>query len=346
MSKYIINPVISFLITLAFSYIINKISRRFYLLDNPVARSNHTDPTPRTGGVAILLTLLLAYIFGFFENQKFNQIMIISFLAFFIGALDDISNVSPYFRLVCQFIVSFLLIKIIYLDYSVFREDNFINAYYFSCLIILLISIVWWINVVNFMDGIDGLAASQSIFILISVFFLDYFTYHGLATEDRIIQYDILIVIGSIAGFLYLNWSPASLFMGDSGSYGIATITAGVGLYEYSTHGIGFDTIFILAAVFIVDASFTLIKRIYNGSNILSSHNEHCYQIAVRNLPFHRTFSHRTVSTIVLIINLIWLFPLSVLDIFIPGQRICMLAISYIPLIMLYWYISFKFDDK
>ena len=246
----------------------------------------------------------------------------------------------------------------------------------------------WWINLYNFMDGIDGIAASQALFMLLGAVLLRSLGFvsalgtvpdtaplhcspHGPAGQlfaaDGLLaclhlenlmtdpfSAASLIVAAAVAGFLMWNWAPARIFMGDAGSLFLgnvililATIEAMVWLGElqqqlsrpvnpdgvaHVIHGVPPASWFILGALFITDATVTLMRRILSGQRPGDPHRSHLYQRLAR-----RFGSHARVTLVYCLINVFWLLPLAALARLLPGAGMSMVLLAYVPLILLAW---------
>jgi Fuc2NAc and GlcNAc transferase len=184
----------------------------------------------------------------------------------------------------------------------------------------VVIFIVWFTNAFNFMDGIDGIAASEAICISGGAVALHY-AGGGPA----------VVLLGVIAlaalGFLVWNWAPARIFMGDVGSAFLGFILIAVAIYSSHTGNVPFWSWLILAGVFIVDATITLVVRMWNRENWLSAHRSHAYQRASR-----RYQSHARVTTAVVAVNILWLLPIAFLATAAPEHGWWLTAIAWLPL--------------
>ena len=208
---------------------------------------------------------------------------------------DDIKNIKPLPRLFFHF-VAIVIYVFLYLYPQI--EKILIyhrNILFFFC-ILLIFGIIWFINAFNFMDGINGITSVQVISICLSLLALGYF----LSKELNTLAFSVLIIISV---FCYFNWTPASLFLGDSGSIPLGFIMI-VLLIENSLKGIWVSS-FILPLYYLMDTSITLIKRIYKRQKFWEAHKEHFYQQAIKN-----GFSHTSISLKLFLIN-IGLFFLS-----------------------------------
>ena len=230
-------------------------------------RSSHTVPTPHGGGIALSLTwfigLVYLYFAGEIESNLFYALLfgaIISIISFF----DDIYELSPKTRLVAQAVVAigglYFLGGFETLTFGVFDIQNPILTNVFA-----FFMIIWFINLYNFLDGINGYAGSEAVFLALAGFML----FGGN---------HFLILAVSVLGFLYWNWNKAKIFMGDVGStllgYNIAIFT----IYYGNQESTNFWIWIILFSVYWFDATLTLIRRKLNKEKLTQAHKKHAYQ--------------------------------------------------------------------
>jgi len=190
--------------------------------------------------------------------------------------------------------------------------------------------IVWWINLFNFMDGIDGLAGMQAIFMLLAGAMLLVLLRPEVAADPLIIW--MLCIAGGTAGLMLLNWQPAKIFMGDVGSVYLAFMLLSFGLLSIRNSmlgvSMGLSMWAILGATFATDATITLITRMLTCEKWYQAHRSHLYQRFSRKLG-----SHRAVTLIYLIVNLFWLLPLAFLCTHNPQWSVALAVVAYLPLI-------------
>ena len=230
-------------------------------------RSSHTVPTPHGGGIALSLTWFIGLIYLNYTNQidinLFYALLagsIISAVSFF----DDLYDLRPKIRLTAQAIVAIGGLYFIggfhSLEFAFFSIENQLFTNIFAFLLI-----VWFINLYNFIDGINGYAGSEAVFLSIAGGFL----FGGG---------HFIVLIVTTLGFLYWNYKNAKIFMGDVGStllgYNIAIFT----LYYANIDSNNFWVWIILFGVFWFDATLTLIRRKLNKEQLLKAHKKHAYQ--------------------------------------------------------------------
>ena len=164
--------------------------------------------------------------------------------------------------------------------------------------VITFLTVVWFTNLYNFMDGIDGLAGTQAVTVAVSTVLIAALNYQF----DQIWLYTSLAI--TVVGFLYWNWPRARIFMGDVGSGFLGYIFAILMLQSSQQHPHSFWVFTILFSIFLVDATLTLLRRIIVGEPFYQPHRTHCYQILAQYWQ-----SHQKVTVLVLMINILWLLP-------------------------------------
>jgi Fuc2NAc and GlcNAc transferase len=184
--------------------------------------------------------------------------------------------------------------------------------------------LVWLLNLFNFMDGTDGIAASEAIFVCIAGAILNF---HVLS--DINFSAAAIILASSTFGFLLYNWSPAKIFMGDVGSGYLGMVIGGLSLMAAKQQHELLWVWIILLAVFVSDATVTLIRRLLRKQKPHVAHRSHAYQhLAIR---FN---SHATVSLLVLVINVVWLLPIAF---FVANKQLAGttgVVVAYVPLLV------------
>lgn len=297
------------------------------LMDIPNARSSHSLPTPRGGGVAIVFTFLLSACLGWQQGALAGDLVwgLLSGggLVALVGFLDDHGHIAARWRLLAHFTAAAMALY--WLQGMPALEMGFAQVNAFWVLNALgLLYLVWLLNLYNFMDGIDGLAALQALTTCLSACVL-----YGVAGHLELMAAPALLAM-AVSGFLVWNFPPARIFMGDAGSGFLGLILGVMAIQAASTLADYFWVWCILLGVFIVDATFTLLRRCLNGSKVYEAHRTHAYQYAAR-----RAGSHLAVTTIVALINLLWLLPIAVAVLFWGLNGIAGVVVSYTPLVLL-----------
>ncbi|MBI96688.1 glycosyl transferase [bacterium] len=234
-----------------------------YLMREPINRDSHIIPTPRGGGI---IFVLIVFIFSLITySQTFSTrslIILISTPIAFVGLIDDFINLNISMRFLSQGLTGLALIIASPL-YSNYLVENYQPTYlFFSYLVFLVLSVIAIINFVNFMDGIDGLVTG----VMIVIFFT-------MASQG---YYELFPLVGSLMGFLFLNWSPAKVFMGDTGSTFLGALFFG-SVLQFEDWRISLEFIIIATPLF-ADAAICVLRRFVNGQLIFSPHKLHLYQ--------------------------------------------------------------------
>ena len=275
------------------------ILRRRGMLDYPNERSSHFDPTPRGGGIAVTISILLAWIalhkVGLVASSFVSIALGTSLLAL-VSWIDDLRGLSPGMRLVAQ--GAAVTIGILVLP----STRSALEAWLGSTLFFVAAGLVWvwWINLFNFMDGIDGLAVSEAAAICSGLLL---FALVGDGTDPGAALLAAGI-IGAAIGFLVWNWSPARIFLGDVGSVPLGYLS-GFLLLDLASRG-RWKIALILPLYFLADATITLLRRLLAGERVWEPHRQHFYQQAVRNGLPHSAVVKRVIAANLLLIGCGW----------------------------------------
>ena len=318
-----------FLAALLLTGAIRRIALQWGALDVPVARSLHDAPVPVGGGLAIALLFLL-YALACWRHGLLADADLIALagggaIVAGVGLFDDLRKLPLSLRLFLQFAaaawVLFWLATPQPVDFLFFVIANslLLNA-------LAVLSLVWLINLYNFMDGIDGLAATELVFISISGFLL------GVMFDDMALGLLSGGLCAAGLGFLAWNWPPARIFLGDVGSGFIGFSLGVLALLSLGEGGATVWTWLLLLGVFATDAMVTLLRRIWRGDKWHEGHCCHAYQHAAR-----RFGSHGRVTVAILAINVCWLGPLACLSVFQPQWGMPLTLLGLAPLVWLAW---------
>jgi UDP-N-acetylmuramyl pentapeptide phosphotransferase/UDP-N-acetylglucosamine-1-phosphate transferase len=253
----------------------------------PNERSLHDIPTPRGGGIAIVFSWYIGISFLFFEGiierNLYLALLSGAFLAI-VSLIDDIRGLKPIIRLVVQFISAMLAFYALGgLRPLVMPEISF--NYNFIVYPVAIIGMVWFINLFNFMDGVDGFASTEAI-IICSVL---------LMVSGNLIN---LLLISCVFGFLIWNWPKAKIFMGDVGSTQLGFVLVVLGIYFHNIFKFSILNWIMLSSPFWFDATLTLYRRWRNGEKLSEAHRKHVYQRIVQS-----GFSHLKVNMWLIAIN-------------------------------------------
>ena len=321
----------SFALVVVLSAGVIRYGPRFGLLDTPVARSAHVAPKPLGGGAALAAPYFLCVIW-FVASAAISESALAYLGCLFIvvlGFSDDRWQLSSKVRLPVQFIVSLAAVRAIGVDSVDFGFFSLSEPLTLSLLAVL--SLVWLCNLTNFMDGIDGIAASQLLVTSLScvVLLVGLDAAAGESGEHDVVLTLSVVLAASAAGFLLWNWSPASLFMGDAGSGFIGFALGLLALESLVTQRMAVWSWVLLLGVFIADTAVTLLVRIIRGERWYEGHSQHAYQILSRRLN-----SHPRVVGGVILINICWLLPLAWVAGILPHYGVLFATIGLAPLLL------------
>ena len=267
--------------------IAKKIFFRLGFVDNPNYRSSHKKPVALGAGIIIIPFIVF---YSLFNNYVWNlNVLYCLSILFLISVWDDIKNIKPLSRLFFHFIAIAIYV-FLYLNPQIQQIFGYDKVVKYVFTLFLILGITWFINAFNFMDGINGITSVEVISICLSLIFINFF----LDKEINILVFSILIIVSI---FCYFNWSPASIFLGDSGSIPLGFITIFL-LIELALEGMWVAAL-ILPLYYLMDTGITLLKRVYQKKKFWNPHKEHFYQQAIQN-----GFSHSYVSLKLILINL------------------------------------------
>ncbi len=253
-----------------------KNAEKFNLLDVPNDRSHHDDITPRGGGIGFVFAFFIGIFV--FHNDIFieNWYLFLSiFLVFCAGILDDRFEVSAKLK----FIVIFVAVCVLWHDgVSIDTLGSWfghkINLVWWLALPFTIFAVAGFTNALNLIDGLDGLSTSISIIILL------FFAFIGYKHSSMLM---IVLAISSVSvliGFLVLNWHPAKIFMGDSGSLTLGFIISVLAILSIRyIHPI---IVLYLAAIPLLDTLVVMVRRIRKGKSPFSPDKTHIHHILVR----------------------------------------------------------------
>jgi Fuc2NAc and GlcNAc transferase len=319
------------ILAFVFAWIGTGFARRYALrnaiMDIPNVRSSHATPTPRGGGLAIVLAFMSALVFLVCVGKL--QLGIASVLAAgggviaLTGYLDDHKALPASIRM-CVHISAAALAVIVVGGISQSTLNHIgLHGFWLGSLL-GLITLAWFTNLFNFMDGIDGIAGSEAVFVAGAGALLNW-RYGG----DGGLTVAMLVLAAASLGFLVWNWPPARIFMGDVGSGFLGFTLAVLGLAASRRSAVPLEVWAILSGVFFVDATVTLITRMIRGDRWLEAHRLHAYQALAS-----RWRAHLPVTILVIAINVLWLFPWAWVAANYPTRAMLCVAAALTPLVI------------
>jgi len=320
-AKFAAVVIVGFTLTL----FIRKSALKTNRLDVPNERSSHTSPTPRGAGLAVVVAFLLGLIALLVDNtisdEVFLTIAIPGLVVAIIGWLDDRGHLtSAKWRLVGHFACASLAVWLV----GGLPELPLANSTIDFGLvgdIAAVIYLVWMLNLFNFMDGIDLITGVQTVTTSVGVAMLLL-----ISTESDLWKI-FAVLAASVLGFLFFNLPPAKIFLGDVGSGFIGFTTAVISLVVAKDEPLVAWAMVILLAVFVTDATVTLLRRLLSREHVYVAHRTHAYQHLSKKLN-----SHLPVSLGVGAINLFILFPIAWLVVESEIIPIFGLLVTYVPL--------------
>jgi len=302
------------------------------LIDIPNARSSHSVPTPRGGGVAIVVSFLLALPLmpgmGLVTWPLVWALLGAGAGIAVLGFLDDHGHIAARWRLLGHFAAAI---------WALFWIGGLPPLMLFGLSLDLgwighalaAVYLVWLLNLYNFMDGIDGIASVEAICVCLGGALL--YALLGFAGSAQPTGWVMPVLLAAaVAGFLFWNFPPARIFMGDAGSGFLGIVLGVLSLQAAWVAPQLLWSWLILLGVFVVDATFTLLRRLLRGDKVYEAHRSHAYQFASRQFG-----KHLPVTLAVAGLNLFWLLPIAlgvgvgVMD------GLLGLLLAYVPLVFL-----------
>ncbi|GAB4163839.1 MAG: glycosyltransferase family 4 protein [Rickettsiaceae bacterium] len=287
--------VVSLILSLCLTKILLRVLTSYGVVDVPSNRRTHVKTTPRGGGlgfVIIFITLLPAFVYYRFGTIEYVNTVLQIFLPLaLVSFWDDISHVNIPIRLIIHVLCSVLAIMWLIHPKTILHSEMPI----YLDLVIGAIALLTFLNVYNFLDGIDGITVSETIHLSLTLLILCFLGYDSIPNVDMIIVIDV-IILGWAVGFLFFNWQPAKIFLGDIGSISIGFLL-GVCLLTVATVGPRFFTACVIAALYyIADGGLTILIRIVKGEKIWEPHLQHFFQKSVKKGRSHKRVVKRIIK--------------------------------------------------
>lgn len=291
-----------FFLSLLITWMVRALAASLGTIDQPNERSSHSKPTPRGGGLAIVLASTVGTVmllrWGLLDRPLALVLLGGGLPIALIGFMDDRGSLPVAVRFFAHLAVAvwsmYLLGGLPALEIGSRVVDLGIWGD-----VLGVLAIIWTLNLFNFMDGIDGLAASEAIFVCWGGAVVTL----ALGTGPAIPSVAVLIG-AACGGFLPWNWPPARIFMGDVGSGFLGFAIAVLALAAARESPLALVVWLILGGVFFADATITLLRRISRGESAYQAHRTHAYQRLAR-----RWGSHKSVTLSVVAANIMLLLP-------------------------------------
>ena len=275
--------------------LVKRIAKHIGAIDIPNERKVHKNPIPRLGGLGIYAGFLLGYMLFGHPSLQMNSILIGSFIIIITGLCDDISPIKPLPKLLGQIAAACILVfygNILLNNITVFGQDIDFGIFAYPITIMFVVACT---NVINLIDGLDGLSGGISSIFYLSTIIICFFQQRFTGLEFTL----ALIMLGSTLGFLFHNFNPARIFAGDSGAMFMGYIISVISLLGFKTTVMTsiFAPLAILA-VPILDTLFAIIRRLINHKHIYDADAEHLHHQLLK-----MNFSHKTTVIIIYIIT-------------------------------------------
>ncbi|VEB96325.1 Undecaprenyl-phosphate alpha-N-acetylglucosaminyl 1-phosphate transferase [Cedecea lapagei] len=338
----LIIAIVIFILSFVLTWCLRIYALKNNVIDVPNQRSSHSIPTPRGGGVAIVISMVAGLLalstFHFIALPTMLSLIAAGGITAIVGFLDDHGHIAARWRLLMHFLAAasglFFLGQFPAID---------LFGYSFSAgwlgMIFGLVYLVWMLNLYNFMDGINGLASMEAIVFSLSSLLIVWISVPDALGSDAFLC--VLLLGAAALGFIFWNFPNAKIFMGDAGS-GFLGITIGLIVLHISQ----LDSKLFLAeicllGVFIVDATLTLLRRLLAGKKVYEAHASHGYQILARKYG-----SHKPVTLGVLCVNLIWLTPFALMIASGIVTGVVGVVVAWLPVVLVAWRCGAGVKDK
>ncbi|KXS33255.1 MAG: Glycosyl transferase, family 4, conserved region [Candidatus Gallionella acididurans] len=258
-------PIISAFVTMMLTLLLT-LNKNGMIQDIPNERSLHTEPIPRVGGIAIMAGILSGWILLFHFWEWWIVLPVLGL--FMLSLVDDVRNLSAKIRLLGHFVAAVIVVAGAGVQWL--------------WLLPILLFIVWMTNLFNFMDGADGLAAGMALFGF------SFYGVAGLMHGNEAFAMMNFTIGAAALGFLYHNFYPARVFMGDAGSIPLGFLAAAFGVWGWQQGYWPFWFPVLVFSPFVIDASATLLKRTRRREKLTEAHRDHYYQRLIRMGWGHR----------------------------------------------------------
>ncbi|MBS0366262.1 MAG: glycosyltransferase family 4 protein [Proteobacteria bacterium] len=294
--------VVALLAAFALTSVMRAVALTHGVLDVPNERSSHRTPTPRGGGVAIVLTtttgLIVLASLGMLGTRLFLALLGGGIPVAVVGFFDDRLRVSVRIRFTVH-VAAAIWAVVLLGGVPTLGSGAHLFQLGFAGHIVAILGIVWALNLFNFMDGIDGIAAAEGVFVMWGAALVGLLV--GSADSLMLLE---AIVGAACLGFLIWNWPPAKIFMGDVGSGYVGYVVGVIALASAHDGQLPWSAWLILGGAFLVDATVTLVRRAARGERVHEAHRSHAYQWLAR-----RWGSHLPVTVAVAALNVFCLLP-------------------------------------
>lgn len=315
----------AFIISLLLTRQYRVFAERLNVLDVPNERSSHQAPIPRGAGISFFFAFNVILGFLLWQEKITMEyafpLMLGGSVVAALGYWDDVSSVSATLRLFIHFLVSIFIFSLLSQGFIKHVEISFLPDWPWLTAIFCILFIIWFINLYNFMDGCDGLSTSIGI------------AGAGLIAVVSLLQGNMnlaliyIVLAYALGGFLVFNWPPAKVFMGDSGAYFLGYVFGSLALISKIYYTSSLYVHLIIFGLFIVDATWTVLRRAIRGERLYVGHRMHAFQKLIA-----RGWGHARVTSLYVLITVLWLFPMSLLCVYQHEKSFLFLVIAYVPI--------------
>ena len=333
MILYSLKVIIFTLIISAFAIlVVKKIAIHVNALDIPNERKVHTKPIPRLGGLGIFFAFLVGYMLFGQNTIQMNSILIGSFLIVLTGIIDDINPLNAKDKLLGQLLSALVIAfygEILLTNITFFGIDLQFGIFSYPITILFIIACT---NIINLIDGLDGLAGG-----IASIFFTTIIIICAFQGRTTGLEFVLaLIMLGSTLGFLIHNFYPAKIFAGDSGALFLGFIISIISLLGFK--GTALTSVFVpllILAVPILDTLFAILRRLVHHKKISDADKQHLHHQLLG-----MKFSHRNTVLIIYGVNILF----AIASIFyILGEEVALLiriGIYALLFILVFWFVN------
>ncbi len=256
-------------------------------------RSLHSGAVPVGGGLAIIAVVTVLWPLGLRDLSTAQHVLLLTAALLSIAFwINDLKNLWPATRLLAQVLAVAVCLPLLLGDTQLLSTVPLHVER-----VLLAMAWVWFINLFNFMDGIDGIAGGEAIAIAAG-----YLAVCGLIDRSGALTMLALLIIAACLGYLVWNWHPARIFMGDAGSIPLGFLLGAL-MLDLAIAG-HWSAAVILPLVFVADATITLLRRFAAGKRLTEAHRDHFYQQAVLGGLSHDTVTLRVIGTNLVLIVL------------------------------------------
>jgi len=299
MGIYVYGFLLALVVTFSITPLVKKLALKIGAVDRPNHRKVHQTVMPRLGGLAIYIGFSLSYLLFFPNSMEATGIFLGGTIIILLGILDDRFELSPKIKLIGQIVAASVVVVLYDLRIELINLPFNGNLYLYWDWIIIPVTILWIVaitNAVNLIDGLDGLAAGVSGIATAAMMVM------ALIMGNFVVALYCVILLGGIIGFLYYNFYPAKIFMGDTGAMFLGFNLAALSILGFKNVTLfSFIMPIIILGVPLSDTIFAMLRRYLNKRPISGADKEHLHHCLLA-----LGFSHRQTVMIIYGISVIF----------------------------------------